>query len=183
MGPSGLALLNAFKQAQVKDPSFKMPHIVCYEKQEEVGGLWNYTPRTGLDKYGEPLHNSQYRYLWSNGPKECLEMSDYTLIEHFKKPIPSFPPRVVLRDYIMGRVKKMKLLEEFEVRCDTVVRKVDVLDNGNRFSIKSIDQKTKKTTVEEFDFIVTATGHYSFPHVPDYPGKRFLVNLYKDPAS
>ena len=47
-----------------------------------------------------------YRYLWSNGPKECLEFADYSFDEHFGKPIPSFPPREVLYDYILGRVKK-----------------------------------------------------------------------------
>ena len=33
------------------------------------------------------------RYLWSNGPKECLEFPYYTFEKHFGKPIPSFPPR------------------------------------------------------------------------------------------
>jgi cation diffusion facilitator CzcD-associated flavoprotein CzcO len=44
--------------------------------------------------------------LWSNGPKECLEFADYSFDEHFGKPIPSFPPREVLYDYILGRVQK-----------------------------------------------------------------------------
>ena len=45
-----------------------------------------------------------YRYLWSNGPKECLEFADYSFDEHFGSPIPSFPPREVLYNYIIGRV-------------------------------------------------------------------------------
>ena len=43
-----------------------------------------------------------YHNLWSNGPKECLEFPDYTFDEHFGKPIPSFPPREVLYDYLKG---------------------------------------------------------------------------------
>jgi trimethylamine monooxygenase len=43
--------------------------------------------------------------LWSNGPKECLEFADYTFDEHFRQPIPSYPPREVLYDYIIGRAK------------------------------------------------------------------------------
>ena len=69
-------------------------------------GLWNYTWRTGLDEYGEPVHCSMYRYLWSNGPKEGLEFADYSFEEHFGKQIASYPPRAVLFDYIEGRVKK-----------------------------------------------------------------------------
>ena len=39
---------------------------------QDVGGLWNYSWRTGIDENAEPVHNSMYRYLWSNGPKECV---------------------------------------------------------------------------------------------------------------
>ena len=58
---------------------------------------------TGLDQYGEHVHGSMYRYLWSNGPKEAsLEFPDYTFKDHFGKSIPSFPPREVLFDYLQG---------------------------------------------------------------------------------
>ena len=100
-GPCGLAQLRAFQQAKQK--SADIPEIVCFEKQSDWGGLWNYTWRAGTDQYGEPVHSSMYRYLWSNGPKEVLEFADYTFDHHFKQPIPSFPPREVLYDYIVGR--------------------------------------------------------------------------------
>ena len=70
-GPSGLAQLRAFASAE--KAGAEIPELVCYEKQSDWGGLWNYTWRTGLDEHGEPVHGSMYRYLWSNGPKECLE--------------------------------------------------------------------------------------------------------------
>ena len=80
-GPSGLAALRAFESARLKGAV--IPEIVCYERQKDSGGIWNYTWRTGTDEYGEPVHASMYRYLWSNGPKECLEFSDYSFEEHF----------------------------------------------------------------------------------------------------
>ena len=97
-GPSGLAQLRAFQSAKAKGAD--IPDIVCFEKQSNWGGLWNYTWRTGLDEYGEPVHGSMYRYLWSNGPKEGLEFADYGFEEHFGRPIASYPPRAVLFDYI-----------------------------------------------------------------------------------
>ena len=103
-GPSGLAQLRAFASAEAKGAD--IPEIVCFEKQADWGGLWNYTWRTGLDEHGDPVHGSMYRYLWSNGPKECLEFADYTFEEHFGRPIGSYPPRAVLWDYIKGRVEK-----------------------------------------------------------------------------
>ena len=89
-GPSGMAQLRAFQSAKAK--GLQVPEIVCFEKQNDWGGLWNYTWRTGIDEHGEPVHGSMYRYLWSNGPKEALEFADYTFDEHFKKPIASYPP-------------------------------------------------------------------------------------------
>jgi cation diffusion facilitator CzcD-associated flavoprotein CzcO len=38
--------------------------------------------------------------------EECLEFADYSFEEHFGRPIPSYPPRAVLHDYIAGRVEK-----------------------------------------------------------------------------
>ena len=103
-GPSGLSQLRAFERAQSKGNN--IPEIVCFEKQSDWGGLWNYTWRTGVDEAGDPCHGSMYRYLWSNGPKEGLEFADYTFKEHFGKDIASYPPRSVLFDYIKGRLEK-----------------------------------------------------------------------------
>ena len=71
-GPSGLAVLRAFQTAKANGD--EIPEVVCFEKQDNWGGLWNYTWRTGLDQYGESVHGSMYRYLWSNGPKEGLSL-------------------------------------------------------------------------------------------------------------
>ena len=96
-GPSGLAQLRAFQSAAAKGAD--VPEVVCFEKQDDWGGLWNYTWRTGTDEYGEPVHCSMYRYLWSNGPKEGLEFADYTFDEHFGRadrllPAPRRPVRL-----------------------------------------------------------------------------------------
>ena len=103
-GPCGLSQLRAFQQAQSKGAD--IPELVCFERQPDWGGLWHYTWRTGLDEHGEPVHCSMYRYLWTNGPKECLEFGDYSFEEHFGKAIPSFPPYAVLNNYILGRADK-----------------------------------------------------------------------------
>ena len=129
-GPSGLAQLRAFESAA--DKGADIPEIVCFEKQSDWGGLWNYTWRTGLDEHGDPVHGSMYRYLWSNGPKECLEFADYTFEEHFGRPIGSYPPRAVLWDYIKGRVEESGVRKW--VRFNTPVRMVDLLGRDRRNS-------------------------------------------------
>ena len=125
-GPSGTAVLRAFQSAAAKGAD--IPEVVCYEKQDDWGGLWNYSWRTGTDEHGEPVHCSMYRYLWSNGPKECLEFADYTFDEHFGRPIASYPPRAVLWDYIKGRVEKAGV--RGWVRFRTPVRRVEYSDRA-----------------------------------------------------
>jgi trimethylamine monooxygenase len=163
-GPSGLAQLRAFQSAA--DKGADIPEIVCLEKQSDWGGLWNYTWRTGVDEAGNPCHGSMYRYLWSNGPKEGLEFADYTFEEHFGRPIASYPPREVLWDYIKGRVEKAGVRDK--IRFNTNVRDVRYLDG--MFTVTSRNSETDTESIEDFDHVIVASGHFSSPNVPYYPG-------------
>lgn len=165
-GPSGLAQLRAFESAARKGE--EIPEIVCFEKQEDWGGLWNYTWRTGLDRYGEPVHGSMYRHLWSNGPKEALEFADYSFDEHFGRPIPSYPPREVLFDYIRGRVEKSGVRKY--IQFNTVVRWVSWSGESGKFTVVVDNLAKREVREEEFDRVVIATGHFSTPNVPFFEG-------------
>jgi trimethylamine monooxygenase len=165
-GPSGLAQLRAFQSAKAKGA--EIPEVVCFEKQSNWGGLWNYTWRTGLDENGEPVHCSMYRYLWSNGPKEGLEFADYSFEEHFGKQIASYPPRAVLFDYIEGRVNKAGVRDW--IRFSTPVRLVRYNADTGMFTVTVHDMKNDHVYEEEFDNVIVASGHFSVPNVPEYPG-------------
>ena len=165
-GPSGLAQLRSFEQAEKKGA--EIPEIVCYEKQENWGGLWNYSWRTGTDAAGDPVHASMYRYLWSNGPKEGLEFADYTFQEHFGKPIASYPPREVLFDYIQGRIKKTSFRDKIEF--NTLVRDVRYVKEKEIFLVTTRNGQTDTEKTVEFDNVIVASGHFSTPNVPYYEG-------------
>ncbi len=165
-GPSGLAQLRAFQSAKAKGA--EIPEIVCFEKQDNWGGLWNYTWRTGLDEYGEPVHGSMYRYLWSNGPKEGLEFADYSFEEHFGKQIASYPPRAVLFDYIAGRVTKAGVRDW--IRFKTAVRFVRHDTKSGKFTVTAHDHAKDTIYDEVFDHVIVASGHFSTPNVPEFPG-------------
>ena len=167
-GPSGLAVLRAFQTAKANGD--EIPEVVCFEKQENWGGLWNYTWRTGLDQYGESVHGSMYRYLWSNGPKEGLEFADYSFEEHFGKQIASYPPRSVLFDYIEGRIKKTEVRDW--IKFSTAVKNVEQSDGG--FAVTTCDLTTSKTNVGYFDHVIVCSGHFSTPNMPSFDGfERF----------
>ncbi|MEP0074206.1 MAG: NAD(P)/FAD-dependent oxidoreductase [Marinomonas sp.] len=165
-GPSGLAQLRAFQSAQAKGAN--IPDMVCFEKQQDWGGQWNYTWRTGLDENGEPVHSSMYRYLWSNGPKECLEFADYSFEEHFGKAIASYPPREVLWDYIKGRVEKADVRKY--IRFNTAVRSVTFDEATELFTVTVHDHTKDSIYSEIFDHVVVASGHFSTPKTPYFPG-------------
>jgi trimethylamine monooxygenase len=165
-GPSGLAQLRAFQSAAKKGA--EIPEVVCFEKQSNWGGLWNYSWRTGVDENGEPVHNSMYRYLWTNGPKEGLEFADYSFEEHFGKQIASYPPRAVMMDYIEGRVKKADVRKW--IRFSSVIRWVEYNEDAGDFTVTVHDMVKDTVYKERFDYVVCASGHFSSPNVPEYPG-------------
>lgn len=165
-GPCGLGLLRAFSEAHAKGE--KIPEIVCFEKQSDWGGLWNYSWRTGVDEHGEPAHGSMYRFMWSNGPKECLEFADYTFDEHFKRPIPSFPPRAVLYDYVTGRASKSGMRDV--IRFNTVVKMVTFSEQTEKFTVTVREQNARTISREEFDFVAVGSGHFSTPNMPYFEG-------------
>ena len=98
-GPTGCAVFHALKRHNLLTEF----NVTIYEKQKEIGGLWNFNFHTGTDKNGEPVHSSMYRDLVINSPGENLEFFDYSYQKHFGKEITSFPVRSVMLDYFKGR--------------------------------------------------------------------------------
>ncbi|CAF3234493.1 unnamed protein product [Rotaria socialis] len=164
-GPSGLSQLIAFKQAEQE----QRVELVCFERQAEWGGLWQYTALVGTYSCGEPIHSSMYRQLWSNGPKELLEYADYSFEQHFGRSITSYPPRAILYDYIIGRAAAADVRKFIHFR--TTVRHVDFDDNTQQFHVTVQDllaNELQKDLI--FDHVIVATGHYTIPNMPDFEG-------------
>lgn len=166
-GPSGMNLLSRFDR--LRKEGVEIPDVVCYEKAKDWGGMWNYSWRTGLDEFGETVHGSQYRYLWSNGPKEALEFPDYTFEDHFGRAIPSYPPREVLFDYLTGYWRRGNLRPW--IRFTHAVKSVSYNETSDDFSVtvKNLPED-RVLAPERFDYVVVASGHYSVPHVPSFDG-------------
>jgi len=165
-GPSALAHMRAFQSAAKKGA--EIPEIVCYEKQDNWGGMWNYTWRTGVDEYGEPIHASMYGNLRTHIPKEVMEYPDYSFQEHFGKSFASFLPRSVIFDYMEGRAKKSDVRKW--IRFRTPVRRVTYDEDKDMFSLTAHDLVNDVEYTEEFDFVVVATGHFSTPNAPYFSG-------------
>ncbi|KXJ25606.1 flavin-containing monooxygenase FMO GS-OX-like 8 [Exaiptasia diaphana] len=166
-GPSGMSVLYHYNK--LKQEGKDVPQIVCYDKQSDWGGLWLYSWETGIDQYGEPVHGSMYRGMWTNNPKEVIELPDYTFQDHFKKPIPSFLPREAMFDYLKGRWSQSDLRQW--IKFNHVVRHVTYNDDTDDFSVvvKNLPED-KDLPAQRFDYVIVATGHFSVPNIPYFEG-------------
>jgi len=135
-GPSAMCLLRAFALAEKKGA--KIPALVCFEKQEDWGGMWRYTWKTGVNEHGDPVHCSMYKFLWTNSPKEAAEFSDYTYDHHFGKPVPSFLTREETLDYFIGRINSDCSIRDY-IRFKTPVRYVEFKPEEDLFTVRSED--------------------------------------------
>jgi trimethylamine monooxygenase len=108
--------------------------------------------------------------LWSNGPKELVEYVNYTFDDHFGRPTPSYQPRSVVYDYLIGRAKRNDIRKY--IRFHTAVRHVD--NQGQIFKVTVEDLITNVIEDLIFDYVVVAPGRYSTPNMPQFDGiKQF----------
>lgn len=165
-GPSGLSQLHAFESA--RQNGCEIPEIVCFEKQRDLGGQWNYSWLTGFDDQCEPVHSSMYDNLWTNIPKECSEFIDYPFDKHFGQSIPSFFPRSVMLDYIQGYAKANNVLQY--IQFSSVVRWICYCEEKRQFEMVIQDLKNNQTRVELFDYVIVAAGHFATANFPYFDG-------------
>lgn len=184
-GPSGLSIINSFLEILQKGE--KIPELICYEKQSNWGGQWNFTYKTGIDEYGEPIHSSMYRHLWINSPKEVLEFSDFLFKNYLKnKNLSSFVPRESIFNYLNVRYSKNKKIREI-IKFNRVVKICIYNEKKEKFIIKTFDNIKKKEIIKEFDFLICASGHFSFPNLLSYkgiktfPGRILHSHDFKNP--
>jgi trimethylamine monooxygenase len=72
-----------------------------------------------------------------------------------------------LYDYIEGRAKKAGVRDK--IRFNTVVRNVKEMSDG-RFKVTVEELTESKGYSQVFDYVIVASGHFSVPNVPQYPG-------------
>jgi len=107
--------------------------------------------------------------LWSNGPIELLEYADYSLEHHFGHPISSYPPRIFIYDYLVGRAKSRDI-RQF-IRFRRAVRYVDFDVQTQQFEVTVEDLLSNKPLERlAFDYVIIAAGHDSVPNMPDFEG-------------
>lgn len=138
---------------------------ICFEKDEDLGGLWNY--------HDEPVDGrpSLYNSCSINTSKELSCYSDFPIPKefpnfmghkHFKKYLHLYADNFKLKNYI-----------KFHHSVEKVERAEDFADTG-RWVITVKNLKTGKFEKHVTDFVIVCNGHLHEPSIPEFPGiKQF----------
>ncbi|XP_069133491.1 dimethylaniline monooxygenase [N-oxide-forming] 2-like [Argopecten irradians] len=150
---------------------------ICFEKDTDVGGLWNYHD---WSKEGDP---SLYNSCSINTSKEMTCYSDFPIPKefpnfmghrHFKKYLELYAEHFNLRKYI-----------KFSHSVENIKKADDFDETGNWMTlVKNLE--TGKFQNLKTNFVIVCNGHLHVPNVPTFPGlKKFKGKVmhthdYKD---
>ncbi|KAF7989325.1 hypothetical protein HCN44_007999 [Aphidius gifuensis] len=170
---AGVAGLSALKRCiENKDSptaSNKITDVVCYEKNNEAGGIWVYTDETGIDKYGLPVHSSMYKNLRTNLPKEVMS---YPGFKNDIDPNQSYVTRSAILDYLDSYCKQFNLHQYIKFLHNVEMIEPTVDEDKKKWLIKVKDLVNGVEKVEYFDAVMVCNGHYFEPSIPVIKGQE-----------
>ncbi|XP_063717982.1 trimethylamine monooxygenase-like [Symsagittifera roscoffensis] len=172
-GPSGVTTLRALQS--LEDASGSMDstgyEVVCYERYDSIGGIWNFKGREGIEKDGIEAHSGMYENLRTNNPKEVIELPELKMpqdkVEDTK---PCYPERSNMLKYLQSFALKFRL--EKYIKFNTWVQNVSFDQTTKKFSVKVKDLVAQQEEIETFDYVIVATGHFNYPNDATYPGQE-----------
>ncbi|XP_040987318.1 flavin-containing monooxygenase FMO GS-OX-like 4 isoform X3 [Juglans microcarpa x Juglans regia] len=151
--------------------------VVVFERGDQVGGTWVYTPNVesdplGIDPTRTTVHGSLYNCLRTNLPREAMGYVDYPFVS---KDDPDRDPRrfpghrevlMYLKDFALEFGVSEMVRFETEVVC---VRLVE--GSKSKWKVKSKKGGKDEVALEEiFDAVVVCNGHFTEPRIAEIPG-------------
>ncbi|NXE04196.1 FMO3 monooxygenase, partial [Lophotis ruficrista] len=141
----------------------------CFERSEDIGGLWRYTDQA------EEGRASIYRTVFTNSCKEMMCYSDFP----FPDDHPNYMHNTKLQHYLCKYAERFDLLRH--VRFKTLVTKIKKRPD---FSVTGqwevVSQRDGKEETAIFDAVMVCSGHHVYPNLPltDFPGIQKFKGCY-----
>nr|WP_281720188.1 NAD(P)-binding domain-containing protein [Nitrosomonas nitrosa] len=155
-GCSGLTAIKNLVEAGLTD-------IVCYEKNDQIGGNWVYTATPGHSSVNEATH------IISS--KAMSQLSDFPMPDDY----PDYPSHRQILAYFQAYARHFQL--DRYIQLNTTVLHAEKIVN-ERWCLH-LDDGTQR----EFDYLLVANGHHSVPRHPDwkdcFTGKYLHAHDYK----
>lgn len=156
-GPAGLALAKQLQQLKIS--------FVVYERDEDLGGVWNINNQ----------HSVMYHSAHTISSKTKTEFSEFPMPETY----PDYPSHRMMLDYLKNYAEKFDLAKN--IYFGTKVVHLSKSDEGKyQIGFENGDSQV-------FDYVAIATGHTSKPRYPDLNFKKFQGQVihsqaYKEPS-
>ncbi|TMW96632.1 hypothetical protein EJD97_007073 [Solanum chilense] len=166
--------------------------VVVFERENQLGGTWVYTPDTESDPVGinpnrEIVHSSLYSSLRVNLPREVMGFGDYPFVAK-KKPgrdLRRYPSHGEVLEYLNDFAVDFGIIGV--VRFGMEVGFVGKMENGKwKVSCRKRENDDLFAN-EEYDAVVICNGHYTEPRIADipgievWPGKQIHSHNYRVP--
>ncbi|XP_050163087.1 dimethylaniline monooxygenase [N-oxide-forming] 4-like isoform X1 [Myiozetetes cayanensis] len=133
----------------------------CFERSEDIGGVWRYTDST------DGTRISVYRSVITNTSKEMSCFSDFPFPEDF----PSYLPHSLLLEYFRMYARHFDLLRHIRFKTTALsVRKRPDFATSGQWEVVTETDGVRESHV--FDAVMVCTGHYQGPYLPldSFPG-------------
>jgi hypothetical protein len=142
-GPSGITAAKNLLQVGIRN-------LVVYERQDQVGGNWIFSPRLS--------HSSVYETTHIISSKRLSQYDDFPMPADY----PDYPSHKQLLAYFQDYARHFGLMNY--IRFNTEV--VSAERQGDQWRLTLDDG-----SVELFDHLLVASGHHWKPRMPSYPGE------------
>ncbi|XP_042896617.2 flavin-containing monooxygenase 5 [Parasteatoda tepidariorum] len=153
-GPSGLTAMKCCKEKGF------IP--VCYERNNDAGGLWRY--------HEEDIEGvaSVMRTTIINTSKEAGAFSDFPPPKSF----PNYMHNSKMFNYFMRYAENFDLLRHIKFNLEVVkVEPTPDFERTGRWIVSVKSTQTEAVTKETFDGIMVCIGHHVFPNIPTFPNQ------------
>lgn len=172
-GPAGLCA--------IKHSIAHKYEITAFEKQCEVGGTWNFTEETEVDKNGIDVHGSLYEGLMTNSPKEIMAIPGFPFPKEEER---SFIPSDKVCNYFKSYAETFDLKKYVKLQHE-VVRVRPLPKDMWEVIVRNI--QADKFEYFKFDAVFICIG-YSTPNYPIirgqdiFKGKQLHSHNYRKPT-
>ncbi|NXP26576.1 FMO4 monooxygenase, partial [Scytalopus superciliaris] len=127
----------------------------CFERSEDIGGVWRYTDSV------DDTRVSVYRSVITNTSKEMSCFSDFPFPEDF----PSYLPHSLLLQYFQMYACHFNLLQHIRFKTTVLsVRKRPDFATSGQWEVVTETDGVHESHI--FDAVMVCTGHYQEPYLP-----------------
>ncbi|CAH1781362.1 unnamed protein product [Owenia fusiformis] len=134
---------------------------VCFERTNDIGGLWNFTEEVREDQA------CVAKSTVINTSKEMMCYSDFIIPKEY----PNFMHNTYVQKYFRLYADKFNLLKHIKFRTEvTSVKKADDFAKTGQWQLHIKDLNNNAETVEIYDAVLICTGHHADINIPKMPG-------------